>query len=195
MTATLVQAEESLYGPFDYTNPEHFRDKLPIVERAHFNSDVENLRRGQTSAFVASDIAYVLRSFPNHHRALNAMSRLWRQHRNTNTIPPGIPANKTPEFYFEKAINFSPDDGYVRLLYAIHLHTVGKYQQALEQYKEAERLIPNSPELHYNVGLLYVSMGKIAQAKEHATQAYNHNYPLQGLKKKLIDAGAWETSQ
>lgn len=191
-TSSVAQSPDGIYGPFDYTNPEHFRDKLPVVEKGHFNSDVETLRKGMSSNYVASDIAYVLRSFPNHHRALNAMDRLWREHQKNNTFPPGILKSNTPEFYFAKAMKFSPQDGYVRLLYGIHLHTVGKHQEALNRYKEAEPLLPNSPELHYNLGLLYLKMGDKEQAKAHAIQAYSRGYPLEGLKIKLIKVGAWE---
>jgi hypothetical protein len=61
------------YGPFDYTNARHYREKLPIVERAHFNRDVESLRRGQTAVRPGPDLHYVLGTFPNHHRALYSM--------------------------------------------------------------------------------------------------------------------------
>lgn len=148
-----------------------------------------------SSAYVASDLNYVLISFPNHHRALASMARLWREHRKSNTFPPGIPKRNTPEFYFGKAMKFTPQDGYVRLLYGIHLHTVGKYQKALKRYKEAESLLPNSPELHYNLGLLYLNIGNIEQAKAHAIQAYSRGYPLKGLKIKLMKVGAWEKSK
>lgn len=182
------------YGPFDYTNPQHFRDKLPIVEDYHFNSDVENLRAGMgNNVYPSVELMYVLRSFPNHHRALNAMGRLWREARVENSIPAGIPPRNTAEYYFEKAHKFSPRDGTVLLLYGIHLHQSGKKEEALERYKQAEQLMPGSPELHYNLGLLYLSMNNVKMARSYATKAYNEHYPLQGLKKKLIRAGAWNT--
>jgi hypothetical protein len=30
------------YGPYDYTNPRHVAENLPIVEVAHFNANVEH---------------------------------------------------------------------------------------------------------------------------------------------------------
>jgi tetratricopeptide (TPR) repeat protein len=180
------------YGPFDYTNPEHFRDKLPIVEAYHFNSDVENLRAGMgTNVYPSVDLMYVLKSFPNHHRALNSMGRLWREARKKNAIPAKITPRNTAEYYFEKAIKFAPRDGAVLLLYGIHLHRSGKQEEALSFYKQAETLMPGSPELHYNLGLLYLSMNNLKMARSYAVKAYNEHYPLQGLKKKLIRAGAW----
>ena len=66
------------YGPYDYTNPTHFRDKLPIVNDYHFNARVENLVGGnkEESSHPGGDLNYVLMAFPNHHRALAAMMRL-----------------------------------------------------------------------------------------------------------------------
>lgn len=180
------------YGPFDYTDPDDFRDKLPIVEEYHFNSDVENLRGGMgNNVYVSVELIYVLRSFPNHHRALNAMSRLWLQYREKGTIPPGTPPTSTPEHFFEEAIKFAPHDGVVQFLYAMHLHSSGEKKKAIERYRIAEELLPNSVELHYNMGLLYFDMKNYEQANTHAQIAYKLGYPLQGLKKKLIRVGAW----
>src|SRR4051812_47506028 len=55
------------YGPFDYRTS---KDKLDIVEGAHFTPDVETLRSGSTGS-LGADIDYTLRTSPNHHRALN----------------------------------------------------------------------------------------------------------------------------
>lgn len=58
------------YGPFDYNNGEHRRGNLPVVERFHFTSKVQSLRGGNTSSTAGGDLSYTLKSFPNHHRAL-----------------------------------------------------------------------------------------------------------------------------
>ena len=59
------------YGPYDYTNPIHFREKLPIVEGAHFDAGVESLRGHlkKNAGTLDGDLDYTLRAFPNHHRA------------------------------------------------------------------------------------------------------------------------------
>lgn len=180
------------YGPFDYTNPYNYRVKLPVVEIHHFNSDVENLKAGMTG-FVIDDLNYVLRTFPNHHRALNSMGRLWREYRKKNQYPPGASPEKTAEYYFEQAIRFAPRDGTSRMLYGIHLHASGKLKKALALYLEAEKLAPDSAELHYNLGLLYLDMKDFKKARAHAIKAYNQNYPLQGLKNRLVKVGAWKS--
>ena len=68
------------YGPFDYTNPTHFRERLPIVETYHFTLKVETLEAGETGTEPGGDLDYTLRAFPNHHRALYAMGRYQLMH-------------------------------------------------------------------------------------------------------------------
>lgn len=65
---------ENAYGPFDYTNPDDFKNKLPLVEIAHFTPKVEGLMGGK-SGYLWGDLDYTLRAFPNHHRALYAFVR------------------------------------------------------------------------------------------------------------------------
>ena len=57
-----------------------------------------------------------------------------------------------------------------------------------EQYEQAIALMPNSPEPHYNLGLLYVDLGDLTKAAEQADRAYALGYPLDGLKRKLAAA-------
>ena len=45
-------------------------DKLELVERFHFDSDVERLISGINRP-LPGDIVYTLRQFPNHYRALH----------------------------------------------------------------------------------------------------------------------------
>ena len=49
------------YGPFDYRTD---RDKLEIVEGAHFTPEVEALIRGKSSARLGQDLAYTLTHSP-----------------------------------------------------------------------------------------------------------------------------------
>ncbi len=181
-------------GPFDYTNPSDVQKHLEITERYHFNNDVKTLRRGMTGS-VRADLTYVLRRFPNHHPALDAMARLWRKYMKRGEVPPGegLDPRKTAEYWFERAIKFAPHDGMVRLLYGIHKHKLGKYNEALELYKQAENVMPDSADVKYDLGLLYFDMGEYDLAYQYARKAYQLGYPLPGLKNKLIKQGAWKT--
>jgi len=190
---------DNAYGPFDYTNTEHFREKLPVVEHFHFTSNVENLISGQGGTSIIADLNYTLRAFPNHHRALLALSKYERQQirksRDAGMVyQPGNTARgwpNTAECYFDRAIRWRPNDPAVRLIYGIHLHLTGKLQQAIEQYKIAEKMQPNVADLQYNLGLLYFDMKQYALAKQHARKAYQLGYPLPGLRKKLASVGQW----
>ena len=62
------------YGPYDYTQRAALAHNLSIVENFHFTPNVENLRKGENGS-VPGDIDYTLSAWPNHHRALNAISR------------------------------------------------------------------------------------------------------------------------
>jgi tetratricopeptide (TPR) repeat protein len=180
---------ENAYGPYDYTNPTHFRDRLPIVEKAHFTKAVENLVKARSGS-LSGDLDYTLRAFPNHHRALYSLARYRLQYlaNKENNRPFDHPA----ECYFERAIRFKPTDDVVHLIYAIFLHQRGETNLALDHYQATVRLNPDSAEGHYNIGLLYSDLEQYELAMRHATKAYKLGFPLQGLKNRLIKANVWE---
>jgi tetratricopeptide (TPR) repeat protein len=170
------------FGPFDYTSPSD-RANLPIVEDHHFDATVESLERGLTSSRAMDDIAYTLRAFPNHHRALNAVARI-------DLEKGGIPLDLLPaQCWFDRAIRFRPDDGTVWLVYANYQVRKGWEEEALQSYAEAKALLPDSPEVDYNLGLLYFKLGQYDKALAHARSAYAADYPLQGLRRKLLAKG------
>jgi tetratricopeptide (TPR) repeat protein len=176
-----------VYGPFDYTNAEHKREKLPIVEAHHFTSDVEKLIRG-SSGTIGADLNYTLMTFPNHHRALAAMEKLTM--RDKKAKPVG--ARYSIDCYFDRAMRFNPTDTTVRALYSNHLLKVGKPDQALEQLEYALKVEPEDPTINYNLGLLYMQRKEYEKARAHAKKAYDQGFPLPGLKNRLVQAGKWE---
>lgn len=177
------------YGPWDYTNPIHFRERLPIVENRHFTNQVETLKEGSTADLPGGDLDYTLRTFPNHHRALYSMARYSLQY-SSHRIPPG--ANYRGYCYFVRAIRFKPEDPTVRVIFGVYLSRQKKYSEAIEQTKAAISLEPNSAEAHYNLGLLYEMTDDLEKSVQHARIAYDFGYPLEGLKKKLRRRGAWD---
>lgn len=178
------------YGPFDYTNPDDYANKLPIVERHHFDADTERLRKGPTSDDPGSDIDYTLRAFPNHHRALYAMARLHLE----NKRPPNA-RYLTPECYFERAKTFRPSDAAVYLINGIYLEKQGKLEEAVEAYEKVISLQPNDAEAHYNLGLLYFKRKDYEAARAEAQRAYELGHPLPGLRRMLAQAGEWTEPQ
>lgn len=176
------------YGPYDYTNPQHFAEKLPIVNGAHFSIKVESLKGGINATLAGSDIDYTLRAFPNHHRALDAMGRYHLSYPN-RIKPPN--ANYSADCYFKRAIVFRPKDGISRMVYGIFLVRSGKLDGAEKNYRDALELIPGSPELHHNLSLLYILTEDFEAARKHAREAYRLGFPLMGAKNKLVRLGQW----
>jgi hypothetical protein len=172
------------FGPFDYRDPTARTQSLEMVESFHFTQDVEQLVRGAASGTLIGDLDYTLRAFPNHHRALSAVSRYELRGGGT-WINPAI---RSAACYFNRALAFQPGDAIVRLLFSNHLLKSGNKQAAREQLDEAVALQPNDVEVSYNAGLLYLEFGDLARAKQLAEVAYAGGYPLPGLRRKLAAA-------
>jgi tetratricopeptide (TPR) repeat protein len=191
--APAVQAASNDCGGFvhhdqggDYTNADD-RQGLSVVEQFHFTPKVEQLAGGVSDS-VGGDIAYTLEHFPNHHRALAAMSRLALREKNSK--PRG--AKYSVECYFDRALRFKPGDAKVHSLFGGYLLALNQVQPALEQLLEASRLEPDNATTHYNLGLLYLRQKDYEHARASAQQAYALGFPLAGLKNKLIAAGQWQ---
>jgi tetratricopeptide (TPR) repeat protein len=169
----------------DYTNAVD-RQGLNVVENFHFTPNVERLIPGRNGA-LGSDISYTLEHYPNHHRALGAMSRLAL--RDKNRKPHG--ARYTVDCFFDRALRFRPDDARVRSLYGSYLLALGQSDNALGQLEESARLEPENPTAHYNLGLLYLKKKDYEKARASARKAYSMSFPLPGLKNKLTELGEW----
>lgn len=184
-------------GPNDYYDPDSWiQNYVNLVEKHHLEPAKEQISKGYTTSTTGQrvrniweELDFTLRWFPNHPEGLRVMAQWLPKYPH----PPG----KTVEYYFEKAISYQPTptlrpvDANVRVLYGIYLHKSGKLERALEQYKLALQINPRNPEIHYNLGLLYVAQTKYTNALEHAKKAYSAGYPLPGLRNKLITAGVW----
>lgn len=172
------------FGPFDYRTS---ADKHAIVERFHFTSDVEQLRRGASTYIIGGDLSYVLRVFPNHHRALNAMARLSAKEKALK--PRG--SSYTVDCWFQRALRFRPDDMTVEMLYGLHLLRSGQAQAATKHLEVARKSGLRDGNLYYNLGLAYVQLKRYDDALESAHMAYALGFPLPGLRNQLQRAGKW----
>ncbi len=172
------------YGPFDYRTATPFQRNL--VEGAHFTPSVETLRKGN-SASIGGDINYTLHAFPNHLRALYAMTRLGEKLRTTK--PPG--ARYPVECYYDRAIRFQPDDAGVRALYAIYLIDHKRDKEARDQLTRAEAGAETDPQLAYNLGLAYFDLKEYERSMKFASIAYSKGINVPGLRNKLEQAGKW----
>lgn len=175
------------FGPFDYRTDKF---NLVVVETHHFNSDVEQLRRG-LSASIGGDLNYTLRAFPNHHRALMSMVRL--SARDKTVRPTGL--GYSVDCFLQRAEVFRPDDAMVKVIYGIHLLNQGQTGPALGKLEAARDSGVESPNVYYNLGLAYLAAGKPDKALASAHQAYRLGFPLPGLRDKLKRAGKWRDPQ
>jgi hypothetical protein len=167
--------------PIDINSAED-RDKIFLVERAHFTPSVEALIKGSTSK-LPGDIHYTLRHIPNHYRALSSMATF--QLRN----PTQSDRYWTMDCYFERAFTFRPKDAQLHMLYGTYLHKAGRNAEARRSYAEAEALGLISSELYYNRGLLEFELNDLEVARRYASLAYAHGYPLPALRDKLRAKG------
>jgi len=178
------------HGPFDYLQRSRYQHDLILVEGSHFTSSVERLIKGNRSGdSPLGDINYTLRAFPNHHRALYSAIQL-RINPNLYSftdMKTFVPA----ECWLQRGLRFSPEDPIAHMLYGLLLHKMGKLQEAENYYNKSLSLMPNNAQTIYNLGLLMFDLKKYDSANQHAQFVYSNNYPLEGLKNKLISVGKW----
>jgi len=171
------------YGPFDYRKD---RDKLPIVDNAHFTTEIESLIRGKTSS-VGAELDYTLRAFPNHHRALLAMMRL--SERDKDPKPHG--SNYTISCWFLRAVQFKPDDVVVRMLYAKFLAKSNQLAEAIQQLDIADGYAKDNAFTHYNIGLHFFDLKEYDKALIQAHKAIEYGYDSLALRERLQGVEKW----
>lgn len=174
------------YGPFDYRTQ---RDKLKIVEGAHFVPEVEALIRGHRG-HLAQDISYTLHTSPNHHRALIAVWRFSEKMKSPQ--PKWLP--RPVECYFDRAIRFAPDDTVVRILYAQFLAKNGRSNESLPQLDVAVTYAKDNPFSHYNIGLAYFDLKQFDKALVQAHRAAVLGFDRTELADQLKAVDQWKES-
>lgn len=175
---------ENHYGPFDYRIAN--RDQKRIVENAHFTNGVETLTRGKTGPF-GGDIAYTLRVFPNHPRALLAMQRLVVKEK----ANPANSANFTIECYYDRAIRFTPDDAVVRMLYVNFLIQRNDLAEARKHLDYVVETTLDNPLTQFNSGMLYMDMKDYDKALIQAHRVMAMGFDRPELRTRLTAVGRW----
>jgi tetratricopeptide (TPR) repeat protein len=174
------------YGPYDYRTARG--ESLRLVEGAHFLPDVEALIRGKTSTTAGGDIDYTLRAFPNHHRALIAMTRLSEKEQKAKPVG----SHYSIDCWYERAVLFQPDDLTVRMLYAIYLNKNNRQSDAVAQLGYATSFAKDNGFTHYNIGLVYFDMKVYDEALASAHRALALGFSRTGLRDQLNSVGQWK---
>ncbi|HUW38668.1 MAG TPA: tetratricopeptide repeat protein [Rhodocyclaceae bacterium] len=175
-------------GPYDYRRTTQANKDL--VENTHFNypEKIMGNSKERNRVNVWFQFVYTLKIFPNSPRALAAIDRLSQLVGSDK--PPG--AGFSAECAFLRAVQFTPDDPVVRVLFGLYLGKRGRSAEAAAQLQEASRLAPDNVNVQYNLGLAYFQIKDYPHAREHAAVAYDMGYPLPGLREMLERAGYWE---
>ncbi|MFT7774319.1 tetratricopeptide repeat protein [Roseateles sp.] len=184
------------WGPFDY-RPERYIPEttyrshaalLAIVEHAHFTPEVENLIRGKTGALPGGDLSYTLGVFPNHHRALIAVSTLALKLKS-----PQPPETRfSVDCYFRRAMAFRPDDPMVRMVYANYLIQLGEKADAEQQIDAVAATNPDGPLTLRNIALLYFDAKNYDKSLQFVHKAAATGLNVDIIKSKLQQAGQWK---
>ncbi len=178
--------ENSFRKPIDYRTAD--KSLIRTVEGPHFPAHVERLERGNTDESPGGDISYTLRTFPNHARALMAMSNLGRKEKTDKPRKSMF----TVRCWFQRAIVFRPDDGMVRMVYGIDLMKSDKLQEAIVQLQKAESLLAPNGNLSYNLGLAFFELGDYDKSLDYDHKAYSAGFTLPALKRKLEAKQQWK---
>jgi tetratricopeptide (TPR) repeat protein len=186
LNGTPCKGLQVAFGPYDYLQRDKLQAELEVVEENHFTTEIEKLQEGQSTTPIG-EIHYTLMVWPNHHRALQSALQFRLQNRGDWAINNASPA----ECVLQRAIKFSPNDPIPYMLHGLLMHRAKQYEKALTSYRAANRLRPNDIITQYNMGLTLVELKKYREAAQLAKKVYNVNFPLPGLKKKLIAAGHW----
>lgn len=176
-----INSESSEFGPFDYLNVTDRGKHLEVVEKYHFGKEVEALQIYKARE-APLNLQYTLSAWPNHHRALIAVTNYQLLF---NSSLKKNPLKSPAECYFQRALNFSKNDGVAHLLFAKYLTKVKHFDLADSIYRKVLELMPENPAAHYNYGLYLFELKRFDEAKHHADLAKKYGHPSDKLLKKL----------
>lgn len=150
------------------------------VHRYHLPQGREKLDRG-SYRYAMNDANFILSRFPNDPEGLKLVMRIALDWPNNEGV--AMP-------YFQKALDLYPQHGETWLIYGVYLHRMGEPAEAVEAYRSAIERNDSLADAHYNLGLALLKLGELDAANAAAQRAYELGHPMQGLRRKLEDAGA-----
>ncbi len=172
------------YGPWDYRTAK--RADLDIVETSHFTPRIELLGKGDRH--LGDDISYTLAVFPNHHRALNAITKLADKEKTDKPQK----SYHTIECWYDRAIRFRPNDTVARSLFARYLAKRKRKDEALQQLEKATEFAKDNAFSQYNIGLVYFEIGEFDRALAQAHKAMALGFERPALADLLKRENKWQ---
>ena len=205
-TAMSQQAQRWPCGHFTDSNgpgPLDIRDRSEdtlkmrhLVEAHHFTANQQRLAFTGKSRGPYDALEYTLRAIPNHHQALFLMGVL--QHKLREYDPDDFRVLQTKKgnyrptsCWFQRAIQFKPQDVGIYNAQGRVLHMMGKHKEAIEAFKQVIKLAPKSPHGHYNLGLAYYSAGQYKASASSARRAMQLGHTRTELRRRLKRKGFW----
>lgn len=191
------------FGPYDYYDPP--KGAVALVEKAHMGANIERQFYYKDWCGYWSNLDYTLRAFPNHPRALVLMAEYRESHLDclhkspsktamdlVEDIDKGKWEERSADYYFTRGVEFRLNRPATRILYGKYLYEHKRYDDALAQFTQAEKLQPSAVDTHYYLGLIYLEKKNNEQAMLHAEKAYKLGQPAPDLRNRLIAAGVWK---
>lgn len=170
----------------DYYNPGPDAGVIRGAEGRHLELGVRRMQDPKWDRYnVWAEFNFMLRTSPNHPRALDLMVRLCATWKNPRCVL---------DDYFDKAIAINPRVSSTYVLKGIYQARFDRPKLAVESFKAALEIEPDSVNAHYNLGLSYFDLKDYARSNEHAQKAYALGVPLPGLRNKLQAVGRWDPS-
>ncbi len=166
----------------DYYSVNLDRGLLNTVETYHLGPGIAKMKVKRYEV-AKGDFDFILNYFPNHPQVLILMAELCE-------------AWKSPkcdiQAYFDRAIDRNPNVAETFVIAGIYQERAKRTPQAIESFKRALAIEPNSVNANYNIALAYLDSGQYELANAHAQKAYALGAPLEGLRERLQRAGHWQ---
>lgn len=89
--------------------------------------------------------------------------------------------------YYNRAIELGPEDIWNDFVNKGNaLSDMEKYDEALAEYEKATSIMPSSPDIHYNKGIVFERLKEFGKARAEFITAYNKGLRSQQLYERLI---------
>lgn len=182
----------NFYGPFDYRSAS--KDLRSRVESHHFDKYILQymswLPNRPFDQYIAANLSYTLRAFPNHPTSLLTMEEIGRRLKTD-----AIPGSYFPlECWYTRALQLIPADPMVRAHYGIYLAHRGRNAEALANLAIGDKGLCTSRTMQYLIGLAHFKIAAYEQAQKNAMRAERMRFDLPHLKKQLVDSGKWNAA-